>query len=196
MPVDLNKVRAALKPGGFIKFNNNNIRDDSETVVKGQWDAKVHDLYRMAVAKIEGSTLHMTGTTDSDNAANAVKVVFEDGCATIGSVLPPGIIYSDSFSGCVFYLYRGGVGHIYGVHANRSGGKLADPNGWFLKRGGKCIYKWDSKGVVTAGMFGAVVVCLEKTKLDVFALEMNKQKINRVISHSEIKNWPSMPMIK
>ena len=193
--LDLSKVSEIMKAGSMVNFNRNNIRDDNETIIKGQWDPVVHDLYRMGAAKVTGTTLEMTGQREDNPKVNCVNVIYEDGCATMGSVLAPGIIYSSSFSGCVFYLYRGPLGHIIGVHASRASKKLADPSGWFDKRGGTKIFEWDSLGVIKQGLFGSVVVCLGKTDLDVYVLQMNKEKIDSVIKHTNIKTWKTAPKI-
>ncbi len=36
----------------------------------------------------------------------------------MGPITPPGYIYADEFSGCVFYLYRTPSGQVMGVHAH------------------------------------------------------------------------------
>lgn len=187
MSLSAKSLRDVMKTGGTFKFKRNNIRDDSETVIKGQWDNITHDLYRMAKTTILGNTITMTGVKDDDIAANTVNVIYEDKCATMGSVVKPGLIHSDSFSGCVFHLYREPLGHIIGVHANRSSGKLADPGSWMARRGGTKIFTWDSLNKITPSYFGAVFAFVQKTTIDFYAVEHKDGLINRVI-HQETIN--------
>jgi hypothetical protein len=47
---------------------------------------------------------------------NGVDIRTEENRCIMGPITPPGYIYTDEFSGCVFYLYRTG-GQVMGVHA-------------------------------------------------------------------------------
>lgn len=186
MVISKQALESALVPGGRFIFNRNDIRDDNETIIKGQWDAVTHDRYRMAATGITGTTISMSGVNEDNRSANTVNVVFEDGCATMGSVTKPGLIYSDSFSGCVFYLYKEPLGHLIGVHANRSSGRLADPDSWMTKRGGKKILTWDSKGKIAQGFFGAVFAFVQSSSVDFYAIEHKDGVIKRVVENKTL----------
>ena len=186
MPISAQFLEEALTNKCTFSFNRNNIRDDSETIIKGEWNAITHDRYRMAVASITPEQISMIGTSDDNSAANAVNVIYEEGCATMGSIFAPGLIYSDSFSGCDFYLYRGPLREIIGVHASRASGKVADPSGWFSARGAKRILSWDSRNLITPGNFGAVFVYVDKNSVQFFAVEHKNGQLVKILQQETV----------
>ncbi|CAH0992475.1 hypothetical protein SIN8267_02601 [Sinobacterium norvegicum] len=191
MSINVRTVQQILTSGGVVKFNNNNLNPVfCSAVPKMPSPLGVFDQYRMARATFDNNAITMTGVEESDLQANAINIVYEDNYATTGSVGASRLVYSDSFSGCVFYLYRGPMGYIHAVHASRASGNLADPSSYFAKRGGTEIHKWDSQGALSdemllKGWFGAVIAVVNHDQIDVFSVALkgdSKLRANRVMS--------------
>jgi hypothetical protein len=190
MAISAELLRIALTNKCMIAFNRNQIHTDDETIIPGQWNNITHDRYRMAITTITREKIQMDGVREDDSKANTVNVIYEESCATMGAVGVPGLIFSESFSGCVFHMYRDALAHVIGVHASRASGKLADPNSWFTARGAKCIYTWDSVGKVAPGCFGAVFAYVDKTTIDFYAVEHKGGKVQRILKEETINSWP------
>jgi hypothetical protein len=106
-------------------------------------------------------------------------------------------MYSDSFAGCEFYLYRGIAGAVTGVHASKESGKVIDPSDYFRRRGvATPIWRWQSQGKFSdanllAGWFGAVFLVIDTDRIDCFALALKNQAVVSVVEHSTFTNWRS-----
>ena len=53
-----------------------------------------------------------------DSSYNCVNVITTTNKSCLGPVRMPGYVYTDNFSGCVFYLYQN-ARHVIGVHAHQ-----------------------------------------------------------------------------
>jgi hypothetical protein len=198
MSICVQTVGQILNGQGTIKFNNNNLKPVfCQSVSKMPGPLGVVDNYRMARTTFDNNCISMIGTEDGDQQANAINIVYQGNYATTGSIGASRLIYSDSFSGCVFYLYRGPMGYIHAVHASRASGNLADPSSYFTQRGGTEIFKWDSKGAIgdanlLKGWFGAVLAVVNHDKIDVFVVAMKgdanlrANKVMTVLKHTVI----------
>jgi hypothetical protein len=193
-------ISTILNGGGNVKFlNPTGLKEHSASGegVKLQPNVtpyRVWTGYLMCklTANTISNTIEMLAKADDDKEANAVNVIYEGDWAKIGDIMAPGFVYTDSMSGCVFYLYRGIVGDLHGVHASRQSGKLIDPTQYFTQRGGKELYKWDSVGLLTgplAGSFGAVLCCVDEAQIDIFAFALKAGTVVRVFETKTILNW-------
>jgi hypothetical protein len=193
MSVDVKKVQQIVQSGGRIWFDHSSSKEVSNQIIKKPVPNGMVDKYHLAHVEISGKDIKVAGTTD-EKIANAVNVLYTSKQAAFADIAAPGYVYSDSFSGCVFYLFRGPLGYVHAVHAYRGDGTLADPSTYFNQRGGKLLYKWDSKGAMSdkelmSYQVGTVLACIDKVDIDVFVMTTKNRKILRLIEHKKIKNW-------
>ena len=187
MAINIDQVYRILENKGTVKFNRNNIMN--ATTPKGMNDDRIVTYnYRMAKTTIGLTDITMNGTKD-EASADAVYVEYEDAFATVGAIDPPGIIYSDSFAGCIFYVYRGGVDTVYGVHASKTTQLEANPTDYFKRRGAQLLYKWESRGRIPPGLFGSVLICVNEDILEIFGLAMRGNKVENILSRRQIADW-------
>jgi hypothetical protein len=64
-------------------------------------------------------TLNRVANDVGDSSYNRVNVITLTNHSCLGPVRVPGYVYTDNFSGCVFYLYKGTAFHVLGVHAHQ-----------------------------------------------------------------------------
>ncbi|MBY6210613.1 hypothetical protein [Microbulbifer agarilyticus] len=193
--IDVQTVKNLLEGGGKIIFNRNNI-SPTKCSMQAKLPAPLgtFDNTLMAKATIADNTIKMVATKDNDLTANAVNVLYEDQYATTGSIKPPGYIFSDSFGGCSFYLFRGPMGNIHGAHASRGNhGQVTDPTSYFTNRGGTLLYTWHSKGNIPEKRLmnyelGAVLAVVNADVTDIFCITTKNQKVTSVISHEQVSN--------
>jgi hypothetical protein len=193
-------IQTILTGGGTVKFlNPTNLKDQNGPGegVKQQPNVTPYRIWTGYImckltANTVGNTIEMLAKPEDDKEVNAVNVIYEADWAKIGDIMAPGFVYTDSMSGCVFYLYRGIVGDVHGVHASRQSGKLIDPTQYFIQRGGKELYKWDSQGLLIGalqGGFGAVLCRVDEAQIDIFTFALKAGKVERVFSQDTIGNW-------
>jgi hypothetical protein len=63
-------------------------------------------------------TINRLANDTADGLYDCVNVITNTNKACLGPVQIPGYVYTDSFSGCVFYLYKN-AGQVIGVHAHQ-----------------------------------------------------------------------------
>ncbi len=195
MSIDVVKIKSIITGHGKLWFDGSNTKTVSNEIIKKPVSGGMVDMYQLAEVKILPKEIKVVGTKNS-KTANAVNVLYTSKQAAFADIEAPGYVYSDSFSGCVFYLFRGPLGYVHAVHAYRGDGQLADPSSYFTQRGAKLLYKWDSKGAMTDAELmrfevGTVLACINKTEIDVFVVTTKNKKILRLIEHKKIKNWPA-----
>ena len=193
MTVNAAKVKQIIEAGGTLWFSAVNGTKVANKIVKNAQRGDLVDDYFDAKVELGESEVIVKGLPNHQGA-NAVNVVYRPQYATFADLEAPGYVYSDSFGGCVFYLYRGPLGYIHAVHATRRDGKLADPTQYFKARGGKLLYKWDSLGQMTNQELlnyevGTVFACIGRDRIDVFAFTTKDKKVKRLIEHRVIDNW-------
>lgn len=194
MPLQTADVEHILYNGGDLKFAKGGREPSWGGAGQGDGKSRVWMGFYMATTQVNrlASTITLTATGDDDPHADAVHAAYEDGWAKIGSITAPGYVYTDSMSGCVFYLYRGALGEVHGVHASRASRKLIDPSQYFTQRGCSLLYKWDSLGKLVGalqGCFGAVLCCVGDTGVEAFAVALSGTKVKRLLDHTTIDNW-------
>jgi len=64
-------------------------------------------------------TLTRVANDAADTSFDCVNAITNTNRSCLGTVRIPGYVYTDNFSGCVFYLYRGDSNHVIGVHAHQ-----------------------------------------------------------------------------
>jgi hypothetical protein len=148
-----------------------------------------------ATINVAGNTIELRTVAEHDTTADAVNVVYEGAWARYGDLQSPGYMYSDSFSGCEFFLYPGFAGAVTGVHASKESGKVVDPSQYFKRRGEPLpLWHWQSQGTIStqnlmAGWFGAVFLVVDVNRIDCYALGMKNQQVMAVIEHTVLRNW-------
>jgi hypothetical protein len=63
-------------------------------------------------------TVNRVSNDAGDGSYNCVNVITTTNKSCLGPVRMPGYVYTDNFSGCVFYLYKN-AHHVIGVHAHQ-----------------------------------------------------------------------------
>jgi hypothetical protein len=115
--------------------------------------------------------------------------------SAVGQVLGKGIIYSEDFSGCIFFLFRDPHGSVYGVHSYRSNGKYPDPTPYFNRLGAKLIYVFPTTGKFKPGNFGTVIANVGTDDITIDFLETRERKLVGVADHTVIAGWRAAPAI-
>ncbi len=193
MPVNAVKVQQIIQSGGNIWFSAGDSQKVEKKVIKDARRGGMIDDYYEAKVVIGENDVNIKGQ-NSPIGADAVNLLFREQYATLADLEAPGYVYSDSFSGCVFYLYRGPMGYIHAVHASRRDGRLIDPTHYFRARGGKLLYKWDSSGKMTDQELmnyevATVLACIDRDQINVFAFTTKNRKVKRLIEHKVIPGW-------
>jgi hypothetical protein len=139
------------------------------------------------------STIEFRAVAQGTLGADAVIVGNAAEWAATGVLVPPGLVYSDFFSGCLFFLFRDTASHVVAVHSFRQSGTYANPIPYFTQRGAKLLYYFDSRGVFTPmgpNVFGSVIVNVSANRLviDFFAMQ-NDGTVVQVVDHQAIDNW-------
>lgn len=194
MALPLAMVRYVLsQKGAVINFNSG--PHTSALNVKGAKADLINKImynYYPCSTHLDFKGITFTGVPDSSPQANAANVAYEADWATLGLVDAPGYIFTDSMSGCAFYLYRGFGDSVAGVHASRQSGKLMDPTPYFQARASKPLYVWDSLGKLTGpmqGCFGAVLCCVDLDTIHIHVLALKGRSLQAVLERSKIDNW-------
>lgn len=181
---------------GFVKSGSTLLQRDLATRVEPLcWDA---------VTTINGvaNTITIRAVALDTVGANAVLIGNETEVAATGQLTTvPGFLFSDFFSGCLFFLFRDNHGSVYGVHSYRSGGTYPNPMPYFNRLGAKLLYFFNSGGRFTPpnfplGTFGAVLVYVGHNKITVdFCATQQNGQVLAVVDHAQIDNWRAAPGI-
>lgn len=133
--------------------------------------------------------------------ANCVYIANQSEVAAGGQLSnQPGFIFSDFFSGCLFFLFRDAHGSVYGVHSYRSG-TYANPVPYFNRLGARLLYFYNTGGVFTSGLyppntFGSVLVYVSQNKITIdFCATQQPGEVLGVTDHVRIDNWRAAPGI-
>jgi hypothetical protein len=192
MALPIATIDNILNNGGDIKFLRTTTSAGKSFGEKGDVAMRFWPSYWNCTATVNLTDITLRETAEGDPNINAVNVEYEADWAHSGSLNPPGYVYTDSMSGCCFYLFRGLMRDVHGVHASRQSGKLIDPTMYFTQRGAKLVYKWDSQGLLTGAMqgsFGAVLCCVDQADLTAYAVALKGQKVVKVFERKVIADW-------
>jgi hypothetical protein len=125
--------------------------------------------------------------------ADSIIVGNQTGQAATGQLQPPGFIFSDYFSGCIFFLFRDQAGNVYGVHSYRASGHYANPIPYFNQRNGKLLYYFESGAHFTSmgpNIFGSVICNVSATRIVIdFFGRREDGSVVRLVDHTVIDNW-------
>lgn len=106
---------------------------------------------------------------------------------------PPGFLFSDSFSGCLWFLFRDSYGSVYGAHSYRQSGRYQNPMPYITRIGGKLLYYFDTFGRFSTygpGVFGSVIcnVGANDIVIDFVAVDQ-AQRVLAVVDHTVVTDW-------
>ena len=190
-------VDTILTGNGTIKFiRPNPTREPDDGGIPGSYVDRVGSGYYPCKVSVNvpASNIELR-TLPDDTGMDGINVVYQGAFAKFGDIMSPGYMYSDSFAGCEFFLYRGIAGAATGVHASKESGKVIDPTDYFRRRGvPNPIWHWQSQGKISdtnlmGGWFGAVFLVIDTDRIDCYALGIRNQKVMAVIEHKVFNNW-------
>ena len=172
---------------GFVKSGNSLLRPDIATRLDPLcWDATTS-------INPAGNLIEFRAVAVGSAGANAVIIGNEADVAACGQIQAPGFLFSDFFSGCLFFLFRDSYGSVYGVHSFRQGGTYPDPRPFFARLGARLLYFFDSAGRFSPlgpDVFGSVICYVSPNKIviDFFAMHQDGRVV-QVVNHTRIDNW-------
>ncbi len=112
------EIEAVLTNNGLIKHTSSvGIREPkSNALGRGHVDYS----YKCSNLTVGAGVITINRVDDKsgDSSYNCVNVITTTNQSCLGPVKMPGYVFTDNFSGCVFYLYRN-VRHVIGVHAHQ-----------------------------------------------------------------------------
>jgi hypothetical protein len=193
MSLQVDTIRRIFQNGGSLLGGQAAKGALSKPIVTDEVQ-KVEGIYWKAKVTVWTTDVKVAVNNVSEGDVNGVKV-FYDTSAGVGPIKAPGYIYSDTFSGCVFYLFRGDGDTVYGVHAPRSSGKLFDPTMYFRSLGAKLLYYFDTMGhFTTPGQVsmdtqGRVLACIGNRKITVFFVKCKNNDVEQIVDDKVIDDW-------
>jgi hypothetical protein len=197
MALQTDDVTQILNNGGTITFTRPHLDlNPGNGGVKGSFHDRVKGNYydcKATIDKISGNI--GLAAQETDRGTDAVYVVYEGDWATFGDLMSPGYMYSDKFSGCDFFLYRGVSGAVTGVHASRERNKFRDPQQYFTRRGvAKPLWHWQTMGAIGEKNLmqywtAAVFLVIDRYQIDCFGLAMKDEQVKQVLEHAVLKDW-------
>jgi hypothetical protein len=109
--------------------------------------------YVKVVAALSG-TNRLSCTSSSGNNTNGNYLFFEDDWSTVAEMdATHPIVVSGKFSGCMWKVYRTGIGQYKGVHIARPGGIGSDALVNLISQGTAVQHSWvEVQSIATAGM--------------------------------------------
>jgi len=159
----------------------------------------IDDLCWAAVPTFNGvaNTIDFRAAAYGTVGANAVIVGNEATVAATGRLIAPGgYLFSDFFSGCVFFLFRAMSGGVYAVHSYRQSGTYPNPMPYMAAKNATLLYYFDTANRFTTahypvGTFGAVLVnvAANTITIDFFAFNGGTFDVLGVVDHQVINNW-------
>jgi hypothetical protein len=197
MALQADEVKQILNNGGTITFTRPHLDlNPGNGGVGASFHDRVKGNYFDCKATIDLKSDNIAlAAQESDRGTDAVYVVYEGDWATFGDLMSPGYMYSDKFSGCDFFLYRGISGAVTGVHASREKNKFRDPQQYFTRRGvSKPLWHWKTMGAIEEKNLlqywtAAVFLAIDRYQIDCFALAMKDEQVKKVLDHVVLKDW-------
>jgi hypothetical protein len=125
--------------------------NSQDTTISGTCRVKYN--YVNVVAALSG-TNRLSCTSTSGNNANGNYLFFEDDWSTVADMdAAHPIVVSGKFSGCMWKVYRTGVGQYKCVHIARPGGTESDALVNLISQGTAVQHSWlEVQSIATAGM--------------------------------------------
>lgn len=180
---------------GNFRAGSSLLRRDFATRVEPLcWDA-------VTTVNLAANTIETRAVAAGTPGVNSVYIGNETEVAAGGQLPdPPGFIFSDFFSGCLFFLFRDAQS-VYGVHSYRSSGTYANPIPYFERLGARLLYFYNTGGVFTAAKypaqtFGSVLVYVSPNKITIdFCATQQGGRVLGVEDHVRIDGWRAAPGI-
>lgn len=112
------QIERVLRNKGLVKLTSSIGPEGPQTNALGQ--GHVDYQYKTAILTAGDGviTVNRQSNDAGDGSYNCVNVITTTNQSCLGPVRMPGYVYTDNFSGCVFYLYKN-VRHVIGVHAHQ-----------------------------------------------------------------------------
>jgi hypothetical protein len=194
------EIHAVLKNGGTLKrVNPRGVQPDS--FGEKFWGAgEIIANYREGIIAADPASNTLTFTiartpTAISSPAQCVEVCFEALGSRTGALSPPGVIFTDSLSGCVALLFRDSLRNLHLVHQYRDTQYRHDPTSDFTKLGATLIWKYASVGISDAhpGCFGVALCCADNLSAHCFAFAGKGTptglKCESLIFYDHIQSW-------
>ena len=119
MSLQADDIHAIIVGRGLVKYKNIGPLGANTLGASTGDDPSVAESYykiKLDVSRADKS-INLSRLAGSATEWNCVDIRTEDSRCIMGPITPPSYIYTDEFSGCVFYLYRTGTRQVMGVHA-------------------------------------------------------------------------------
>lgn len=151
------------------------------------WDAA-------ATINRTANTIEFKAVAEGAQTADSVIVGNESLWAATGEARPPKykFIYSDQFSGCIFFLFRDASGAVFGSHSYRASGQFADPTPYFWRKGAKLLYCFSTAGLFSRhgpDVFGSVLCHITPTAININFFALRGDKVIEVVDRQQINDW-------
>jgi hypothetical protein len=121
MPLLTNDIQAVLSSNGLVKMTSEigAVEPGSNAMCNGH--SNMDYQYKRISLSVDLASNSITLKRVANDAAvyNCVNVITTTNTACMGDVGLPGYVYTDNFSGCVFYLHKSGPNQVTGVHAHQ-----------------------------------------------------------------------------
>lgn len=214
MPANPNFVSNALGNGAYLRLQTLNSTVHTSARSFGYESGQAMEPYLRKDGKTEMRTVRVGDSVDAayksfniratahritlheitNGMADGRAVCYEGQMATYGLIGSGGWLYSDGFSGCVWFLFRDADHKVHGVHASRSHGVLEDPQDFYRRKGAKLLYVFDTAGRMTTaarmGQFAVMLCHVGKAEITCWALARDAQdRVTEVLDERVIPNW-------
>src|SRR5579862_2468898 len=119
MTLHADVIHDIVTSGGWVKYKNiGPIGQNTGGASTGDDPLVAESYYKLKLeVSAADKTISLTRLANAATEWNCVDIRTEENRAIMGVITPPGYIYTDEFSGCVFYLYQLPSGQVMGVHA-------------------------------------------------------------------------------
>lgn len=191
---------------GILDSGHGNVRGLNTSTLKAGSSRVTNDSARRidalcwdATASINpaANTIEFRAAVEGTIGVNAVIIGNETEIAATGQIRLPQykFIYSDFFSGCIFFLFRDPGGALFGVHSYKSSGTYANPIPYFFRKGARLLYCYETAGIfspIGPGVFGSVICYATPTTIYINFFAMTGDgRVNRVVDRKRINDWPT-----
>lgn len=195
MPLLTEEIRSAITNKGLVVITTA-LSKAAEPGSNAEGSGEVDYQFKRNQLTVAGDTVTLTRVANDASADtfNCVNIITNSGKACLGDVSIPGYVYTDSFSGCVFYLYQKGPTLVTGVHAHQgletvsqaiSGGALKgmvinkevrqefSPQSYMVQKGRRMLCRHETRQVMNDTEKGqmcflAFLSCVELDKATTF----------------------------
>lgn len=214
MPANPNFVSKALSNGAYLRMQtlNGTLHDHGRSFGYVSGMAMAPHLRKDGVTEMK--SVRVGASIDACNKGFSIKasanrislnevttglvdgraVCYEGQLAAYGVVGSRSWLYSDGFSGCVWFIFRDANNRVHGVHASRSGGILEDPQDFYRQKGAKLLYVFDTASRMSTptrlGQLAVMLCYVGEAEITCWALARDRnEKVTEVLDERVIPNW-------